>query len=161
MRIDFCFFDGVYSYLSALFVHIAPLALKQGVAVTGAVNQHGQRLPVGGINEKIEGYFGSCETVGLDGCQGVLIPRRNLRHLMLERHVVEAVSRGQFHRYTAEHASEGMELLTGMPFGEASPAGAYPPESILGQAQKTLRDYRYAIQQSGQHKRVRKPEPPR
>jgi len=186
----------LHSYLSALFAHIAPLALnaaivfeqeyhgvegdsascaelyvllsslsglalKQGIAVTGAVNQHGQMLPVGGINEKIEGYFRSCETLGLDGSQGVLIPRRNLRHLMLERHVVEAVSRGQFHVYTAEHASEGMELLTGALFGEASPGGVYPPESILGRAQKTLQDYRHAIQLSGQHHRTRKPKPPR
>jgi predicted ATP-dependent protease len=183
----------LHSYLSALFAHIAPLALnaaivfeqeyhgiegdsascaelyvllsslsglplKQGIAVTGAVNQHGQMLPVGGINEKIEGYFRSCETVGLDGSQGVLIPRRNLRHLMLERNVVEAVSRGRFHIYTAEHASEGMELLTGMPFGELGSAGVYPPDSILGHAQKTLQGYRRACQLSGQHKPGRKPK---
>ena len=186
----------LHSYLSALFAHIAPLALnaaivfeqeyhgvegdsascaelyvllsslsglalQQGIAVTGAVNQHGQMLPVGGINEKIEGYFRSCETLGLDGSQGVLIPRRNLRHLMLERNVVEAVGRGRFHVYTAEHASEGLELLTGMPFGQANPAGVYPPESVLGRAQKTLQDYRHAIQLSGQHMRVRKPKLPR
>ncbi|MDP3828619.1 MAG: S16 family serine protease, partial [Polaromonas sp.] len=143
----------LHSYLSALFAHIAPLALnaaivfeqeyhgvegdsassaelyvllsslsglslKQGVAVTGAINQHGDMLPVGGINEKIEGYFRSCEIVGLDGSQGVLIPHRNRRHLMLERKVVEAVAAGRFHIYTAEHASEGLELLTGTPFGD-------------------------------------------
>jgi predicted ATP-dependent protease len=173
----------LHSYLSALFAHIAPLALnativfeqeyhgvegdsascaelyvllsslsgmalKQGIAVTGAVNPYGQMLPVGGINEKIEGYFRSCETVGLNGSQGVLIPHRNRRHLMLERKVVEAVARGQFHIYTAEQASEGMELLTGQPFGEISSAGAYPDESVLGQAQKTLQDYRHACQLS-------------
>ena len=186
----------LHSYLSALFSHIAPLALnaaivfeqeyhgvegdsascaelyvllsslsglalKQGIAVTGAINQHGQMLPVGAINEKIEGYFRSCETVGLDGSQGVLIPRRNRRHLMLERKVVEAVTQGRFHIYTAEHASEGMELLTGMPFGELGPMGTYLPDSVLGQAQKTLQGYRRACQLSGQHKPLRKPKPPR
>lgn len=181
----------LHSYLSALFAHIAPLALdaaivfeqeyhgvegdssscaelyvllsslsglplKQGIAVTGAVNQHGQMLPVGDINEKIEGYFRSCETVGLNGSQGVLIPRRNRRHLMLERKVVEAVTQGRFHIYTAEHASEGLELLTGMTFGELGPAGLYPLDSVLGHAQKTLQDYRRACQLSGQHKPRRK-----
>lgn len=186
----------LHSYLSALFAHIAPLALnaaivfeqeyhgvegdsascaelyvllsslsglalKQGIAVTGAVNQHGQMLPVGGINEKIEGYFRSCETVGLDGSQGVLIPRRNRRNLMLERKVVDAVTQGRFHIYTAEHASEGMELLTGKPFGEANSAGAYPRESVLGQAQKTLQDFRDAVQMSAEYKPGRKTRPQR
>jgi predicted ATP-dependent protease len=184
------------SYLSALFAHIAPLALdaavvfdqehsvvegdsascgelyvllsslsglalQQGVAVTGAVNQHGQMLPVGGINEKIEGHFRCCEIAGLDGSQGVLIPRRNRRHLMLEPRVVDAVARGLFHVYTAEHASEAMELLTGMPFGELGSAGAYPPGSVLGRAEKTLKDYRRACQASGQHNFGRRARPQR
>jgi predicted ATP-dependent protease len=147
--------------LYALLSSLAGLSLKQGIAVTGAVSQHGQMLPVGGINEKIEGYFRSCETVGLDGSQGVLIPRRNRRHLMLERKVVEAVTQGRFHIYTAEHASEGLELLTGMPFGEMNSAGVYPLDSVLGHAQKTLQDYRRACQLSGQHKPERKHKQPR
>ncbi|MEO7159353.1 MAG: ATP-binding protein [Polaromonas sp.] len=169
----------LHSYLSALFAHIAPLALNasvvfeqeyhgvegdsascaelyvllsslsglpltQGIAVTGAVNQHGEMLPVGGINEKIEGYFRTCETLGLDGRQGVLIPWRNRRHLMLERKVVEAVAQGLFHIYTAEHAGEGAELLTGMPFGELIGPGGYAADSVLGHAQQTLQDYRRA-----------------
>ncbi|MDP3498019.1 MAG: AAA family ATPase [Candidatus Nitrotoga sp.] len=169
------------NYLSALFAHIAPLALnasivfeqdyygvegdsascaelyallsslsglplKQGIAVTGAVNQHGEVLPVGGINEKIEGYFRVCETAGLDGSQGVLIPHRNRRHLMLEHKVIEAVAKGLFHIYTAEHASEGIELLTGLPVGTANGTGNYPYDSVLGHAQKTLLAYRRACQ---------------
>ncbi|MEA3394310.1 MAG: ATP-binding protein [Pseudomonadota bacterium] len=133
-----------YALLSAL----ANTPLKQGIAVTGAVNQRGEMLPVGGINEKIEGYFRSCELMGLTGQQGVLIPRRNRRHLMLDRRVVEAVAQGRFHIYTAELASEGMELLTGLPFGELG-AGGYPPDTVLGRAQKTLQDYRKACQASG------------
>ncbi|MDO8262682.1 MAG: ATP-binding protein [Gallionella sp.] len=176
----------LHNYLSALFAHIAPLALnasvvfeqeysgvegdsascaelyallsslsdlplKQGIAVTGAVNQHGEILPVGGINEKIEGYFRICEKIGLDGSQGVLIPQRNRRHLMLERKIVEAVANGLFHIYTAEHASAGIELLTGLPAGMANEAGDYPPGSVLGNAQKTLLAYRRACQISGHH----------
>jgi predicted ATP-dependent protease len=171
----------LHSYLSALFAHIAPLALnasivfeqeyhgvegdsascaelyavlsslsglplRQGVAVTGAVNQHGEVLPVGGVNEKIEGYFRICAQAGLDGHQGVLIPQRNLRHLMLERPVVDAVDKGLFHIYTADHVSEGMALLTnhssGMPLG----AGGYAHDTVLGHAQKTLQAYRRACQ---------------
>ena len=173
------------SYLSALFAHIAPLALnasivfeqeyhgvegdsascaelfallsslsglplRQGIAVTGALNQHGDVLPVGGINEKIEGYFQICETAGLDGRQGVLIPDRNRRHLMLDARVVAAVQQGAFHIYTADHVSDGMTLLTGHDWGMAPNLAVtsrhYATESVLGQAQKTLQAYRHACQ---------------
>jgi predicted ATP-dependent protease len=132
----------------ALLSALANAPLKQAIAITGAVNQRGEMLPVGGINEKIEGYFRSCELMGLTGAQGVLIPRRNRRHLMLDPRVVAAVAQGRFHIWTAELASEGMELLTGLPFGELG-AGGYPADSVLGRAQKTLQDYRKACQASG------------
>lgn len=132
----------------ALLSSLSGLPLRQGIAVTGAVNQHGEMLPVGGINEKIEGYFRSCERLGLSGDQGVLIPQRNRRHLMLEPRVLEAVEQGRFHIWTADSAGEGMELLTGQPFG-ALEAGAYPAGTVLGRAQKTLQDYRKACQASG------------
>ena len=134
--------------LYALLSSLSGLPLKQGIAVTGAVNQHGEVLPVGGINEKIEGYFKVCEKIGLDGSQGVLIPSRNRRHLMLTRKVAEAVAKGLFHIYTAEHTSEGIELLTGLPAGIANDAGNYPRGSVLGHAQKTLLAYRRACQAS-------------
>lgn len=133
-----------YALLSAL----SGLPLRQGIAVTGAVNQHGEMLPVGGINEKIEGYFRSCELLGLDGQQGVLIPHRNRRHLMLSPRVVDAVSQGRFHVYTADMAGDGMELLTGRNFGTLS-AGSYPADTVLGCAQRTLHAYREACQTSG------------
>ncbi len=171
----------LHSYLSALFSHIAPLALnaaivfeqeyfgvegdsascaelyavlsslsglpiRQGIAVTGAVNQHGEVLPVGGINEKIEGYFRICETAGLDGQQGVLIPQRNRRQLMLEPRVVAAVEQNLFHIYTAAHVSEGLELLTGHVSGMPLAAGDYARDSVLGRAQSTLQAYRRACQ---------------
>ncbi|HEU0234558.1 MAG TPA: ATP-binding protein [Gallionella sp.] len=142
--------------LYALLSSLSGLPLKQGIAVTGAVNQHGEVLPVGGLNEKIEGYFRICATAGLDGSQGVLIPQRNRRHLMLERKVAEAVAQGLFHIYTAEHASEGLELLTGLPAGIANDAGNYPRDSVLGHAQRTLLAYRRACQASEHTKTERK-----
>ncbi len=142
--------------LYALLSSLSGLPLKQGIAVTGAINQHGEVLPVGGINEKIEGYFRVCENIGLDGSQGVLIPQRNRRHLMLERKVAEAVAKGLFHIYTAEHASEGMALLTGLPAGIANAAGKYPQDSVLGHAQKTLLAYRRACQATERDKTARK-----
>jgi predicted ATP-dependent protease len=181
----------LHNYLSALFAHIAPLALnasivfeqeyfgvegdsascaefyallsslsgvplRQGIAVTGALNQHGQVLPIGGVNEKIEGYFRICETAGLDGSQGVLIPSRNRRHLMLGREIVEAVEQGLFHIYSAAHVSEGIELLTGLPAGIADGQGDYPHGSVLGRVQKTLQSYRRACQASEHPKAGRK-----
>ena len=139
----------LYVLLSAL----SGVALKQGIAVTGALNQHGDVLPVGGINEKIEGYFRVCESAGLDGSQGVLIPHRNRRHLMLSRKVVEAVDQGLFHVYTAEHVREGIEFLSGMPAGVADEAGRYPQGSVLGHAQEVLLDYRRACQDAARAKR--------
>jgi predicted ATP-dependent protease len=133
----------LYALLSAL----SGLPLKQGIAVTGAVNQHGEILPVGGINEKIEGWFRVCESAGLDGSQGVLIPGRNRRHLMLAPQLVDAVARGHFHIHTAEHVTEGIELLTGVAAGELNGVGHYPHDSVLGHAQDALLAFRRACQQ--------------
>jgi predicted ATP-dependent protease len=137
----------------ALLSSLSGLPLNQGIAVTGAVNLNGEVLPVGGINEKIEGYFRTCAGAGLNGHQGVLIPQRNRRHLMLSRKVVEAVANGLFHVYTVEHVSEGLELLTGRPSGLIAKAGKYRQASVLGLAQKTLQAYRRACQLAlGDHK---------
>ncbi|HMA12864.1 MAG TPA: ATP-binding protein [Steroidobacteraceae bacterium] len=132
----------LYALLSAL----SGLPLKQGIAVTGAVNQHGEVLPVGGINEKIEGWFHVCEAAGLDGSQGVLIPARNRRHLMLAPRLVEAVAQGRFHIHAVDHATEGIELLTGVAAGEPDTAGHYPHGSVLGHAQDALVVFRRAVQ---------------
>jgi predicted ATP-dependent protease len=142
--------------LYALLSSLSGLPLKQGIAVTGALNQHGEVLPIGGLNEKIEGYFRICAHAGLDGSQGVLIPRRNRRHLMLNREVVAAVERGQFHVHTADHVLEGLELLTGLPAGIANDAGNFPRDSVLGHAQRTLVAYRRACHASGHDKNERK-----
>ena len=103
--------------LLALLSSLADTPLLQGIAVTGALNQHGEIMPVGGINEKIEGWFEVCEAAGLDGSHGVLIPARNLRHLMLSRRVVEAVGQGLFHVHAAHELGEALSLLSGQPSG--------------------------------------------
>jgi len=99
--------------LFALLSALSQLPIKQGIAVTGALNQHGEVLPVGGLNEKIEGYFRVCKDIGLDGKQGVLIPQRNMRHLMLSSEVVDAVGNGQFHIATMNNVAEGILHITG------------------------------------------------
>lgn len=137
----------LYAVLSAL----ADVPILQGIAVTGALNQHGEVLPVGGINEKIEGWFRVCDATGLDGHQGVLIPERNHRHLMLDAAVVSAVAQGKFHIHTARHASDGLALLTGLPTGlDSSLPGPvpYPPDSVLGRAEQTLQAYRRACRRA-------------
>jgi predicted ATP-dependent protease len=143
----------------ALLSSLSGLPLQQGIAATGALNPRGEVLPVGAINEKIEGYFNSCLSLGLDGRQGVLIPHRNRRHLMLSPSVVEAVAAGRFHIHTIEHVSEGMELLTGQPFGTLGPGG-YPPDTILGLAQRSLRAYRRACQAQDAKGRTPSPNSP-
>jgi len=100
----------LYALLSAL----AAAPIRQGIAVTGSVNQHGDVQAIGGVNEKIEGFFELCKARGLTGEQGVLIPAANAKHLMLREEIVAAVKAGKFHVYTAENVDQGMELLTGV-----------------------------------------------
>ena len=126
----------------ALLSSLSELPIRQGIAVTGALNPFGEVLPVGGLNEKIEGFFRVCREVGLDGEQGVILPARNRSHLMLSRKVVDAVAAGQFHLHIIEHANDALEPLMGQPAGELDENGMYPHNSVLGQAQKTLMHFR-------------------
>jgi predicted ATP-dependent protease len=137
----------LYAVLSAL----SGLPLRQDIAVTGAVNQHGEVLPVGGLNEKIEGWFRVCEAQGLTGQQGVLIPQRNVRHLMLDARVRAAVEQGLFTVYTASHVRDGLELLTGHASGlsPTDAVGPFDPDTVLGRAEERLREYRRACQPGG------------
>mgnify|MGYP001176579371 CR=1 FL=1 len=116
----------LYTLLSA----IADVPLKQSLAVTGSVNQHGGVQAIGGVNQKIEGFFDVCLQDGLTGDQGVLIPAANVQHLMLRQDVVDAVKEGQFHIYPVEHVDQGIELLTGMPAGERDEEGRFPEGTI-------------------------------
>jgi predicted ATP-dependent protease len=132
--------------LFALISALSGLPLPQGMAVTGALNQHGEVLPVGGINEKIEGYFRACRRIGLDGKQGVIIPARNRHHLLLDEEVVAAVAAGEFSIHAIDHVHEGLELLTGMPVGTADEQGNFRPDTVLGRVQKTLEAFRRAYE---------------
>ncbi len=137
--------EGDSASLAELFALLSSLSgrsLMQSVAVTGAIDLHGEVMPVGGINEKIEGFFRVCRANGLDGTHGVIIPSRNRRHLMLSSEVTEAVERGEFHVYAIDHAMEGLSLLTGLAAGDLRPSGTYPQDTILGLVQKTLLDFR-------------------
>jgi predicted ATP-dependent protease len=185
----------LHSYLTALFSHMAPLALnasivfeqeysgvegdsascaelyallsslsglplQQNIAVTGALNQHGEVLPVGGINDKIEGWFNVCQQAGLTGTQGVLIPARNQRHLMLSPTIQNAVACGQFQVYAVHHVSEGIALLTGQASGMQAATEDKPShadhrtdenansavQTVLSLAQATLHRFRRACQ---------------
>ena len=100
--------------------------------MTGSVNQKGEVQPIGGVNQKIEGFFRVCKAKGLTGDQGVLIPAANIENLMLHRDVVEAVEAGTFHIYPIKTIEEGIECLTGMPAGVVDPEGDYPEDSVFG-----------------------------
>ncbi|MDR2175981.1 MAG: AAA family ATPase [Synergistaceae bacterium] len=116
----------LYCLLSAL----SGLPLKQSVAVTGSVDQFGSVQPVGGINEKIEGFFDCCKMRGLTGDQGVMIPRRNVKHLMLDHEVVEAVREGLFSVWAVDTVDEGIEILTGVKAGRERKNGTFSPGSV-------------------------------
>lgn len=128
--------------LYALLSAISGLPLPQGMAVTGAMNQHGEVMAIGGVNEKIEGYFRVCQAIGLDGTQGVLIPERNASHLLLSDELIAAVRSGKFHIHTFQHVLEGAAYLMGMSAGEMDAEGSYPAESVMGRVQQTLEQFR-------------------
>ncbi len=127
----------LYALLSAL----SGLPINQGLAVTGSVNQHGEIQPVGGVNEKIEGFFAVCQARGLTGEQGVIIPAQNIDNLMLKHEVVEAVQQGRFHIYAVRTVEEGIELLTGVPAGTKQPDGSYPENTVFHLVNEKLRQY--------------------
>jgi predicted ATP-dependent protease len=112
--------------LYALLSELADAPIEQGIAVTGSVNQKGEIQPIGGVNEKIEGYFAVCKAQGFNGRQGVMIPVQNTVNLMLKEDVVDAVRAGDFQIWAVRTVDEGLEVLTGLPSGETSSAGRYP-----------------------------------
>lgn len=118
------------SELYALLSSIGEISLKQSIAVTGSMDQRGEVQPVGGINEKIEGFFELCKIRGLDGTHGVIIPRRNVKHLMLKEEIQKAIKEGAFHIYAIEDVEEGLEILTDIPAGKLQPDGTYPEGTI-------------------------------
>ncbi len=116
--------------LLALLSALAQVPLFQGIAVTGSVSQKGEAQPIGGVNEKIEGFFEVCQAKGLTGKQGVLIPQANVMNLMLKTKVVQAVREGLFHIYPFTHIEQGLEILTGKKAGKKKKDGTYPKNSL-------------------------------
>jgi lon-related putative ATP-dependent protease len=127
--------------LYAILSSLADLPIRQGLAVTGSVNQKGEIQAIGGVNQKIEGYFDVCCKRGLNGQQGVLIPRTNVKNLMLKKEVVDAVRAGQFQLYQVACVTEGIAILTGTAAGEADTEGRFPPASVYGRIQHKLETF--------------------
>lgn len=132
----------LYALLSAL----ADVPIKQSFAVTGSVNQYGEIQAIGGVNEKIEGFFEICEHRGLTGDQGILIPPANVRSLMLRQKVVDAAKAGKFHIHAVDTIDHGIELLTGLSAGARDADGRFPEGSINDKVEKRLRAYAEARQ---------------
>jgi len=127
----------LYALLSAL----ADIPINQGFAVTGSVNQFGEVQAIGGVNEKIEGFFDICAKRGLTGRQGVLIPQSNAKHLMLRSEVVEACRAGKFAIYPITTIDQGIEVLTGVSAGVRGPDGKYTAETINGRVERRLAEF--------------------
>ena len=125
--------------LYALLSSLAGIPLRQGIAVTGSVNQHGDVQAIGAVNEKIEGFYAVCSRSGLSGDQGVIIPRSNVHHLMLRDEVIEAVSAGRFHIWAVGTIDEGLEILTGVPAGDRGADGEFPEETVHRGVEERLR----------------------
>ena len=127
--------------IAAELAALADVPVKQGIAVTGSVNQRGQVQAIGGANYKIEGFFDVCAARGLTGSQGVMIPSSNVQHLMLRRDVVEAVAAGKFNVWAVDHVDQGISVLTGVPAGERDKEGNWTPDSINARVQARLRTF--------------------
>jgi predicted ATP-dependent protease len=127
--------------LYAVISSLSDIPIHQGIAITGSVNQKGKIQAIGGVNQKIEGFFDVCKSKGLTGKQGVLIPRANVNNLMLKKDVVDAVKKGQFHIYQVSTVEEGIEILTDVPAGTPDQEGNFPEGTVYSKVQEKLKRY--------------------
>ena len=130
---------------------LSEIPLRQDLAVTGSVNQFGEIQAIGGVNEKIEGFFRVCSGRGLTGSQGVMIPSTNVKDLHLRDSVINAVREGKFHIYPISFIEEGAELLMGTPTGEMMPDGMYPADTIYGKVDRRLRQMAETLKSFSYH----------
>jgi len=137
----------IYGLLSSL----GNIPIKQSLAVTGSVNQKGEIQPIGGVNEKVEGFFDVCNSKGLNGDQGVLIPHQNVQDLMLRPDVMNAVRKGRFHVYPVKTVVEGIELLTDVPGGKPLSKGGFTPGSVMARVDDRLREMAVTLENFGRH----------
>ncbi len=135
--------------LYALLSAIAEIPIRQDIAVTGSVSQMGALQPVGGINEKIQGFFNACSVSGLTGTQGVILPRQNISSLILPRQIEKAMDDGRFHIYAISEVDEGIELLTGIKGGRRDRKGSFPPASFNRRVEDGLRNLCRYSQEKG------------
>ena len=127
--------------LYAILSSLAEAPIRQGIAVSGSVSQKGRIQAIGGVNQKIEGFFEVCLEKGLTGGQGVIIPEANVQNLMLRKELIDAVRRRRFHIYRVSSVAQGIEILTGMPAGSPDGEGAYPADTVYGRVQRKLKTY--------------------
>ena len=127
----------IYALLSTL----SGLPIRQDIAVTGSVNQKGEIQPIGGVNQKIEGFYRVCEAKGLTGTQGVMIPHQNINDLMLSKDIVKAVKQGRFHIYPVKTIDQGIEILTGEPAGQLKGDSTYEESTVNYLVDKKLREF--------------------
>jgi ATP-dependent Lon protease len=135
----------VYALLSSL----SEIPLRQDIAVTGSIDQSGRMQPIGGVNQKIEGFYDVCKARGLSGTQGVIIPIQNVKDLMLRHDVVDAVRKSKFHVYAVKNVDEGIEILTGIPAGNRNKSGKFAPGTVHASVEKKL------VRFSGKAKRAK------
>jgi ATP-dependent Lon protease len=137
------------SEIYALLSSLSGVAIKQGIAVTGSVNQKGEVQAIGGVNQKIEGFYDSCRHKGLTGEQGVMVPESNVKDLMLRKDVITAVQEGRFRIFAVKTIDEGIEILTGKEAGQKGPDGTYPEGSINYLVDRKLCELAEGIKQFG------------
>ena len=137
--------------ICALLSALSGIPIKQSIAITGSVNQKGEIQPIGGVNEKIEGFFDVCKTKGLNGKNGVIIPSQNVKDLMLKNDVIKSVEEKKFHIYSVSSVEEAIEILTGVSAGKILKNGKHLPNTVFGEVEKELLSMRKRI----------KPEPPK
>ena len=127
--------------LYAILSSLSGIPINQSLAVTGSVNQKGEIQPIGGVNDKIEGFYQVCKLRGLDGSNGVIIPIQNVNNLSLSDEIIEDVKNGKFHIYAISTIDEGIEILTGVPAGKKDVNGRFPAGSINYLVQEKLKKY--------------------
>jgi predicted ATP-dependent protease len=139
--------------LCAVLSAIAGVPIKQSITITGSVNQKGETQAIGGVNEKIEGFFDLCKAKGLDGSNGVVIPKSNTRNLVLKEEVADAVDKGLFHVWTVEGVAEAVEILTGMEFGRRREDGSFPEGSFNQLVERKLEEFSKAGEKEGEREK--------
>ncbi|HKZ86820.1 MAG TPA: ATP-binding protein [Anaerolineae bacterium] len=135
--------------LYALLSSLSGLPIRQDIAVTGSVDQHGRVQAIGGVTHKVEGFFDLCHERGLTGEQGVMIPATNVKNLMLREDVVQAIDKGRFHIWAVSTVDEGIELLTGVKAGKRGAKGKFPPDSVHGRVEARLKEIAERMEKAG------------